>query len=401
MEAIVLAGGLGTRLKSVVSDLPKCMAPVNGQPFLYYLLQDLGQKGFRHVILSLGYKHETVEQWVNALQWPFRISTVVEDSPLGTGGAIRLAMGKATEDRVFILNGDTYFHIDFHRLLLHHFRASASISIALKRMEHFDRYGTVTTDASGKILEFVEKKPCTEGYINGGIYLVNNPLSLFPDTAAFSFETEVLQQRVTTGDLYGHAFDGYFIDIGIPEDYAKADHDFGNTATAPYRKAPSPKTLFLDRDGVLNEHRPDDYVKIWDEFRFLPGVLEALPILAERYDRIVVVTNQRGVGRGLLSEDTLQDIHAQMLKAVHEGGGRIDAIYACTATNADHPLRKPNIGMGLLAKEAFPALDFSNSLMIGDSDSDIEFGLRLGTKTLKINQNGERDGLLRFALSLT
>ena len=112
MEAIILAGGLGTRLRSVVSDLPKCMAPVAEHPFLHYLLEYLSKENITHVILSLGYKHELVEAWIALYQWPLRISYSIEEEPLGTGGAVKLALGLATEEEVFILNGDTFFAVN-------------------------------------------------------------------------------------------------------------------------------------------------------------------------------------------------------------------------------------------------------------------------------------------------
>jgi len=137
-------------------------------------------------------------------------------------------------------------------------------------------------------------------------------------------------------------------------------------------------TLFLDRDGVINCHRPDDYVKCWEEFEFMPGILEALAVWNQQFKHIVVVTNQRGVGKGLMSEETLLDIHRRMVVAIEQHGGRIDKIYYCTDLHNDSPNRKPNPGMALQAKADFPDIDFSKSVMVGDSESDMEFGRRAG-----------------------
>lgn len=138
-------------------------------------------------------------------------------------------------------------------------------------------------------------------------------------------------------------------------------------------------TLFLDRDGVVNRRLIDDYVKTWEEFEFLPGVLDALVVFRKVFGRIVVVTNQQGIGKGIMTEEDLSDIHNRMLNQVIEKGGRIDRIYHCPGLVKDNPkCRKPLPGMGLQAKKDFPEIDFKRSIMVGDSKSDMEFGRSLG-----------------------
>jgi histidinol-phosphate phosphatase family protein len=146
------------------------------------------------------------------------------------------------------------------------------------------------------------------------------------------------------------------------------------------------ETLFLDRDGVINRWRDGDYVKRWEEFEFLPGILDALAKWSGCFKHIIIATNQRGVGKGLMSEDDLQSIHRNMLREIENAGGRIDRIYCCTALSDDDPDRKPNIGMALRAKRDFPDMDFGKSLMIGDSDGDMLFASRAGMTGIKITQ---------------
>jgi histidinol-phosphate phosphatase family protein len=147
-------------------------------------------------------------------------------------------------------------------------------------------------------------------------------------------------------------------------------------------------TLFLDRDGVINEKREKDYVKNWSEFTFINGTLEALSIVSSLFRNIVVVTNQRGIGKGLMSEDELNIIHSRMVDLVLKNGGRIDKIYFCPEILDTSFCRKPNIGMAMMAKKDFPEIDFERSIMIGDSKSDMEFGKRLNMKTVLIGSNG-------------
>lgn len=146
------------------------------------------------------------------------------------------------------------------------------------------------------------------------------------------------------------------------------------------------KTLFLDRDGVINTLLVDDYVKTWDEFEFTPDFKDTIPYFSNRFSHIFIVTNQRGVGRGLMSEQDLIDIHKRMIDEIEIIGGRIDKIYYCTANDNSNPNRKPNIGMGLQAKSDFPDINFETSLMIGDSESDMLFGKRLNMQTISTKE---------------
>jgi D-glycero-D-manno-heptose 1,7-bisphosphate phosphatase len=157
-------------------------------------------------------------------------------------------------------------------------------------------------------------------------------------------------------------------------------------------------TLFLDRDGVINHKLSNDYVKNWDEFTFISGSLEAIVGFSNIFSRIFIVTNQRGVGLGLMTEAKLNEIHDRMLSEFTKVSGRVDRIYYCTATDLSAECRKPNIGMGLKAKNDFPEIEFSKSVMIGDSISDIEFGKKLGMKCVFCNDqlNNESLGLWDF-----
>ena len=393
MECVVLAGGMGTRLRSVVAGLPKCLAPVAGRPFLDYLADDLRQAGFGHIILSLGYRHEDVEAWAAARPDRHLFSCVVEKEPLGTGGGVRLALEQAREEQVFVLNGDTYFGVDFRSLQSFHQRSGATATLALKPMRDFDRYGEVVCDPDGRITAFREKRPCTAGLINGGVYLLRrDALQAMP--GKFSLEKDFFEPLAAQGVLAGFRSEGYFIDIGIPADYVRAQQDFASGAWRPYPF----DALLLDRDGVINNLRPGDYVKTIGEFRFCDGALEALRLLNPLFRRIVIVSNQRGVGRGLMSEAGLDAIHDWMCERIREAGGRIDRIYVCTATDDADPRRKPNTGMLDEVRADFPDIDLRRSILVGDSPSDMLFAARAGIPAVHITDS---ENLLTFARRLT
>lgn len=229
MEVIILAGGLGTRLRSVVSEVPKCMAPVAGKPFLWYLLKYLTRFDVNRVILSVGYLREVIFKWIDVVkdEFPFVFDYAIEEEPLGTGGGIKLALAKVDEERVFVLNGDTFFDVDLMQLYDAHMIGKKAITLALKPMKRFDRYGTVNMEPiTGTILSFNEKQYCEEGLINGGVYVINKNALIFDGLGArFSFETSVLEPQCSRQQLLGVVQNGYFIDIGIPEDYQRSQKD--------------------------------------------------------------------------------------------------------------------------------------------------------------------------------
>lgn len=229
-EGIILAGGFGTRLQSVVSDVPKSMAEVAGKPFLEYLFDYAADQQFDHIILSLGYKADVVIDWLESQQRSFKISYVIESLPLGTGGAIKYAFGKVSGKEAFVINGDTFFDVDAHALLQFHKVKQADISVALKPMTDFDRYGSVTLNDQQRIVSFNEKQYCAEGLINGGIYIVNTELFKKIDLPErFSFEKDIMESHLHNLGIYGLQQDNYFIDIGIPSDFVKANKDFANS----------------------------------------------------------------------------------------------------------------------------------------------------------------------------
>lgn len=225
-EAIILAGGLGTRLRSVVADVPKCMAPVKGVPFISYIIAYLQKQGVSRFVFSLGYKSEVVIDYVNTHFASIEKEYVIEDEPLGTGGAIKAACQKAVNENVLVFNGDTFFDIDLKKLSAFHTKHNAACSLALKPMTNFSRYGAVDIDANNSITAFHEKQFCESGMINGGIYALQTKTVIeasFPDK--FSFEKDYLEKNTGTGKLFAMPFDNYFIDIGIPEDYERANNE--------------------------------------------------------------------------------------------------------------------------------------------------------------------------------
>ncbi len=225
-EAIILAGGLGTRLRTAVPDLPKCMAPVNGQPFLAYVIDHLIRQGVQQFILALGYKSESFENFLSSKLSGGNYKLSIESEPLGTGGAIRKACSLAEEKTVIALNGDTLFKVNLRKLISFHHMCGANCTLSLKPMKNFNRYGVVELNKDYSIKSFHEKKEYEEGLINGGVYALHAQKFLGEDLPAkFSFEKDYLEKFYQSRRMFGVVQDEYFIDIGIPEDYERAKRE--------------------------------------------------------------------------------------------------------------------------------------------------------------------------------
>ena len=440
MEVIVLAGGLGTRLRSVVHEIPKCLAPItapcapggsqfslrapegpfscsnpsdspsrapevpvlcSSRPFLEYLLEWLGRYPVGHVVFSVGYLKEQIIGFVKSREWPFSYDFAVEETPLGTGGGIRLALSMCHSDQVFVVNGDTFYPVDLSAIPF-----DKAITLALKPMKDFDRYGSVVLDDSShsapssshsapsschserseesfRIAAFLEKQHCDEGLINGGVYAIDRSrleLSSLPEK--FSFEKEVLEPGAAIGEIGGVVCDDYFIDIGVPQDYDRAQ--WALPAWKAVQRASravmgsSARTLFLDRDGVLNRHIPDDYVRNWGMWEWMPGMLAEINRWSAKFEHIILASNQRGVGKGVMTDADLSSIHGHMMMDIMEAGGRLDLALYCTALDKNDARRKPNIGMFQEAQALFPDIDAKSSVMLGDMPSDAAFARNCG-----------------------
>ena len=248
MQAILLCGGMGTRLRSVVADRPKPMADICGKPFLQYLLEMLRDKGITEVIFALGYMGEMIEEYFqDGSVFGLKIAYSYEEEPLGTGGAIRNALPKILEEEVLVLNADTYFPMDYQGLLRFHQENDGDFSLATRAVPDISRYGAVRRDPAGRILAWNEKlgdggqqpgegskqpiegnaqqaasssPKSLSGEINGGIYVMKKSLVAEIPEGKQSLEQDCIPKWLSEGKrIFGLPFHGYFMDIGIPKDY--------------------------------------------------------------------------------------------------------------------------------------------------------------------------------------
>jgi D-glycero-alpha-D-manno-heptose 1-phosphate guanylyltransferase len=384
-EIIILAGGKGTRLSSVVADVPKPMANVAGKPFLFYLLKKIKKQNFERVILSVGYKSEVIINYFGHNFEGLELVYAHEEAPLGTGGGLKLALSLAVSSHVMVMNGDTFFDIDYQKLLfLYQKNNFPPIAFAVFNIEENTRYGGIELDDTLRIVDF--GSDTKNSFINSGLYVINK--SEFLKNTEHLHEVFSLEDDFFKKEFQRIAFIGvpyinhYFLDIGIPEDYQKAQIEI------PERfEKTNFNTLFLDRDGVINKKIDNGYVLQLSDFELIEGSVDSISALNACFLHTIVITNQRCVGKGLLSEATLQDIHTHLCHSVETAGGKIDAIYYCPDVDESSPKRKPNAGMFFDAQNHFENLALNaTSVMIGDSLTDLIPAKQLNLKTVYISK---------------
>ena len=367
-QAVILSGGFGTRLSHVVSDVPKPMAPIKEIPFLDYIIKTLKQQGFNSFIFLTGYKSEYIENYFKDLE---NAVFIKEEIALGTGGAILNAYDKLNEV-FFVINGDTFFDIDYS--LLEEFGKDKPNTISLRYTDNIERYGFVEIDDKFKVKSFVEKgklpKDKIDGYINGGIYYIHKS-ALKPYADRFnnnfiSLETEIFPELLNNGELYGMPIGGCFIDIGIPEDYYRAQNLIPDWILKESKPA-----LFIDKDGTLIENTEYPHGK---DFKIINSTIDIVKEYADKNYHIIMITNQAGIAKDKFTFEQMKEGLEGIKDFYLAKGISFDDIEYCPyhkdgvikEYSYDTLLRKPNPGMILKACEKLK-IDLKNSIMVGDN----------------------------------
>jgi len=371
-QAVVLVGGLGTRLGALTEATPKPLLPVGGQPFLKRLLEELLRQGVSDILLLAGYRAEQLMFLAESLPG---VRVLIEPEPLGTGGALRFAADHLDE-RFFFLNGDSLFDINLWDLALAAGRSEACL--ALRPVPDVSRFGPALIKGD-RIVHFAER-PTTSGpgLINGGVgVLTRQVLKRIPAQGAVSIERDVYPRMAQEGVLRGRVYDRPFIDIGVPEDFDRAQTAVPAMLTRG--------AVIFDRDGVLNHdvayaHRPE-------QIEWVPGAIAAVKAVNDAGLFAFVATNQAGVARGFYGEDHVHDLHVWMNAVLRLHGAQIDAF----AHSPYHPdgvveayaressCRKPNPGMILDLMGRF-SVNQAKVVMIGDRDTDVAAAQAAGVR---------------------
>jgi D-glycero-D-manno-heptose 1,7-bisphosphate phosphatase len=386
-QAVCLVGGRGTRLGPLTDQTPKPLLAVGGRPFLDYLVHEARRFGLQRLVLLTGYKsREIAQRYAGKQIGGLAIDVVAEPEPAGTAGALVNA-APLLDESFFLLNGDSYFDFNWLRLVPTLDRPDWTMHATLATGIAGKRYGRVTLNGE-RITGFTAEGE-SEQPINAGIYLVRRRLLEHIKGAPCSLEREILPILAERGELLGTAARGAFIDIGIPEDFERAQ-----SLLPAYMHRPA---AFLDRDGVLN--RDDGYVHRPDQIHWIDGAIDAVRWLNDRGYYVFVVTNQAGVAHGYYTEEHVHELHFWIQQQLQVRGAHIDAF----EHSPYHPegkieryrrhseLRKPMPGM-LHKLQREWTVDSGRSFLVGDRDSDLQAAAAAGIRSYKF----ESGNLLEF-----
>ena len=371
--ALILVGGLGTRLGKLTAETPKPLLDCAGRPFLGWVLRELCRYGIEEVILLAGFRSDKIESFCQNVQQtlprPLNLKISIEPELAGTGGALWHARD-LLQEHFLLLNGDSWFDANLARFL--HAASNFSRSsgtMLLRRVEDSSRYGYVEL-VDGRVTAFHEKtQNAGEGLINSGISVLSRQVLEYASPKC-SLERDIYPQLVCQGELHGVELEGYFVDIGIPDDYSRAVRDLPARLLRP--------AVFFDRDGILN--KDFGWEESLERFEWIPGAKLALRSATDRGYHVFVVTNQAGVARGMYSEEDVSRLHEHLKNEVLAEGGTVDDIVYCPY----HPegtveryrgaskYRKPEPPGVLLDLIRRWEVDVEGSLLVGDKPSDIQ-----------------------------
>jgi len=372
-QAVILVGGLGTRLGERTRQVPKPLLEVAGRPFLDYILDELSRYPTIHKILLLaGHRAEQVVGRYHGKRWRHAsISVVSEPTQFGTGGALKHAAA-SLESQFLLLNGDSFF--DFNLLDLATPRSSSIVRVALKKDHPGDRYGRVLLDRD-LVRSFLGPGSLSGGPINSGVYLIERGVLDFIREMPCSLEQSVFPRLVEKGQLHAALYDGFFIDIGIPADLERAQVELPAQLRRP--------AVFFDRDGVLNVDKA--YVHRIEDFEWVAGAREAVKLCNDRGYLTFVVTNQAGVARGYYGVDAIDRLHGWMNEELAGLGAHVDEFQYCPyhedgiveQWRRASDRRKPAPGMILDCLDGWPVRK-ETSFLVGDKPHDIEAAAAAG-----------------------
>lgn len=395
MKVVIIAGGQGTRIASVNSEIPKAMIPINGKPIIEYQVELAKRYGFHDFLFIIGYLGDQIESYFqDGSQWGVHISYFRETTPLGTAGALGLLRDQLTED-FFVFYGDTVMDFDMLHMLNYHRANQADATLFLHPNDHPYDSDIVDIDAQGKVRGF-HHKPHPEGFIahnmvNAALFIFSPKiLTAIEPGVKCHIEKHVLPRCIASGmNLYGYVSAEYIKDMGTPDRYYAVCDDVVSGKVARLNRAYARPAIFLDRDGVINYEV--DLLHRVEQMQLIPGAADAIRRINQMGYLAIVVTNQPVIARNLCSFDELEQIHMQMETLLGHEHAYVNAIYYCPHhPDAGYPeerkeykitcnCRKPAPGMLLQAAKDWN-IDLENSYMIGDSLRDVEAGNNAGVK---------------------
>lgn len=413
MVTVIMAGGKGTRISSLASDIPKPMIKINDKPILEYEIECLRRQGFKDIIITVSHLGQIIMDYFgDGSKFGVRIEYYFEKEPLGNAGALFRIKDKLSE--VFLLlNADAIFDVDFNRMIKYHREKDALVTLFTHPNSHPYDSGLIITDKDGRVIKWLTKEDERPNWyknrVNAGIHVINRKvLDVNIDTPKIDLDRQILKPLSGSGKMVVYDSPEYVKDMGTPERYFKVVEDFKNGIVESKNLSKKQKAIFLDRDGTLNKYV--GFLTDIDELQLIDGVTDAIKKINDSQYLAIVITNQPVVARGEVSFDELDEIHNKLETLLGKDGAYLDAIYYCPhhphsgyegevkELKFDCECRKPKPGLILQAAKDFN-IDLSNSFMIGDSESDVLCGNNAGCKSFLINNNNSLNNIIDSILS--
>lgn len=423
MKVVIMAGGKGTRISSVASDIPKPMIKIDGEPVLEREIECLRKQGFTDLILTVGHLGHVIQDYfgdgsgispVTGKPFGVSIEYYVETQPLGNAGALFQLKDRLTED-FLLLNADVVFDVDFNRFLSYHKAKGGLVTLFTHPNSHPYDSGLIVTDEHDCVVRWLAKEDDRTGYysncVNAGLHILSpEVLCQSFDTDKIDLDRQILKPLAGSGRMYAYHSPEYVRDMGTPERYEAVCRDYRAGTVQEKNLQSRQKAVFLDRDGTINRYV--GFLRDPEEFELLPGVAEAVKRINDSGYLAVLVTNQPVIARGEVTWEQLHEIHNKMETLLGAEGAYLDALYLCphhphsgypgevSELKVDCDCRKPKPGMLLKAAKEYN-IDLSKSWMVGDSQNDVLAGKAAGCRTALIGkgefqQDVTADSLLDF-----
>lgn len=405
MKTVIMAGGKGTRIASVASDIPKPMIPVAGKPVLEHEIECLCGQGFTDLIITVSHLgHIITNYFGDGSKFGVHIEYFVEETPLGNAGALLRLKEQLAED-FLLLNADAVFDIDFNRFVGFHRKHGGLATLFTHPNNHPYDSGLIVADDAGRVTRWLTKEDDRKGYyrnrVNAGLHVLSPKLldQVF-DTPKVDLDRQILKPLAGTGEMYVYDSPEYVRDMGTPERYAAVCRDFEEGKVQARNLKNKQRAIFLDRDGTINEYV--GFLRDINDFRLIEGVSDAIKRINQSGYLAIVVTNQPVIARGEVTVPQLNEIHNKMETLLGADGAYLDAIYYCPhhphkgyegeipELKIDCDCRKPKAGMLRRAAQEFN-IDLSQSWMVGDGENDLLCGQNGGCKTAMIGEDPRAD----------
>lgn len=428
MKTVIMAGGKGTRISTIASDIPKPMIKINGIPVLEHEIASLRSQGFTDLIITVSHLGNVIMDYfgdgnkvspVTGQPFGVNIEYFIEETPLGNAGALFRLKDKLTGD-FLLLNADAIFDIDFNRFVDFHKKKGGLVTLFTHPNSHPYDSGLIIANKNGSVEQWLSKEDerpqWYKNRVNAGLHVISPAVldmvhvdterigmvdNLSGKPVKIDLDRQILKPLAGTGKMFCYASPEYVKDMGTPERYYSVCEDFKAGRVAAKNLKNKQKAVFLDRDGTINKYV--GFLRNIAEFELLDGVAEAIRKINSKGYLAIVVTNQPVIARGEMTVDQLEEIHNKMETLLGKEGAYIDGLYYCPhhphkgyagevpELKIDCDCRKPKPGMLLRAAEDFN-IDLKNSYMVGDGENDIKAGINAGCKTVLINTKCEFEG---------